>query len=614
MKIRKLTIGGVAAVVLIGAVGAASYWRLEAAESIANPEGKSNAQIWSAVSCRAQLYEQKAKGEVPDMSWMELFRLTLLGRGYHCIQGNSLESSIQFSAEASDADRKEGARIFHERCSACHGVDGSGTPFAPPLNRPQYDHGDSDLAVYKVLRDGIPGTGMQSAGLTLLERLQVVSYLRTLQSRQPEASRPQAPRPPVEVSNQSLLAAGTNPDEWLMYSGSYNGWRHSPSAQITLANIAGLHMRWVAQFDVNDPNIEATPLVIGGTIFTTLDAGHVIALDAKTGATIWEYKRPIPPGLPIEFRVNRGLAAAGGTLFFCSLEGYLVAINANDGKVIWQTLVASPSDDYSMTVAPLVVNRSVIVGVSGGEFGARGFLAAYDVSTGRRQWRFDTIPGPGEAGHETWRNDAWKTGGGGTWITGSYDPSANLIYWGVGNPSPTFSGDVRPGDNLFTDSVIALHAATGKLAWYFQFTPHDEQDRDAAQTPVLADLPIDGVVRKVISWPNRNGFYYVLDRVTGDFLAGAPFVKVTWAKGLELEGPADPVGRRPGVGGAQHKPRRRRRDKLAKPGLRSEAEVAFRTRDRQQFSLHRGFVGQSHTQPERILCRQRFEPGGAADP
>ena len=226
----------------------------------------------------------------------------------------------------------------------------------------------------------------------------------------------------------------------------------------------------------------------------------------------------------------------GSTLFFCSLDGYLVAINANDGKVIWQTLVASPSDGYAITGAPLVVNRSVVVGIAGGEFGIRGFLAAYDVSSGQQQWKFNTIPGPGEVGHETWENDAWRTGGGGTWVTGSYDPSTDLLYWGVGNPGPTFAGDMRPGDNLFTDSVIALHASTGKLAWYFQFTPHDELDRDAAQTPILADLLIKGVVRKAICWPNRNGFYYVLDRITGEFLAGAPFVEVNWAKGLTPTG------------------------------------------------------------------------------
>jgi alcohol dehydrogenase (cytochrome c) len=226
----------------------------------------------------------------------------------------------------------------------------------------------------------------------------------------------------------------------------------------------------------------------------------------------------------------------GSTIFFGTPDGYLVAIDANDGKVIRQTLVGSSSDGYSITGAPLVVNGSVVVGVAGGDNGIRGFLAAYDVSTGQQQWKFETIPGPGEVGHETWENDAWRTGGGSTWVTGSYDPSTGLLYWGVGNPSPDFSAEVRPGDNLFTDSVIALHASTGKLAWYFQFTPHDEHDWDSTQTPVLADLPIDGVVRKVICWPNRNGFYYVLDRVTGEFLAGVPFVQVDWAKGLTSGG------------------------------------------------------------------------------
>jgi alcohol dehydrogenase (cytochrome c) len=536
LKFKKVVIGTLSAIILIGTIGAtALYWRLESGKSIEDPEGKSNDEIWRAVLCRAQLYLQKAKGEVPEVSWVELWGLTLPGRGYHCTEGSSLESSLQFSTDASEDYRKEGARIFHERCSVCHGVDGSGSPFAPALTRSQYNHGDSDLAIYKVLRDGVPGTGMQSLGLTLLERLEVISHLKALQKKN-EARKPQASRLAIQVSSERLLAAGTNPDEWLTYSGSYNGWRHTSTAEMTPANIAQLNMRWVAQFDINNPNIEATPLVIDGIIFTTLDAGHVIALDAKTGVTIWEYKRPIPSGLPIEFRVNRGLAVGGSTLFLCSLEGYLVAINANDGKVIWQTLVASPSDGYSINVAPLVFNHSVVVGVSGGEFGARGFLAVYDVSTGQQQWKFNTVPGPGEAGHETWLNDAWRSGGGGTWITGSYDPSTDLLYWGVGNPSPGFSGDVRPGDNLFTASVIALNATTGKLAWYFQFTPHDEQDRDSAQTPVLADLPIKGVVRKAICWPNRNGFYYVLDRVTGEFLAGTPFVEVTWAKGLTSTG------------------------------------------------------------------------------
>ena len=272
----------------------------------------------------------------------------------------------------------------------------------------------------------------------------------------------------------------------------------------------------------------------------------------------------------------------------------------SSGKRWWQ----APPMVTRFSVAPLVVNGSVVVGVAGGEFGIRGFLAAYDVSTGQQQWKFDTIPGPGEVGHETWENDAWRSGGGATWITGSYDPSTDLLYWGVGNPSPDFSGDVRPGDNLFTDSVIALHASTGKLAWYFQFTPHDEHDWDAAQTPVLADLPIKGVVRKVICWPNRNGFYYVLDRVTGEFLAGVPFVEVDWAKGLTSAGrPILVDDAKVSAEGRRTRPGIDWRDELAKPGLRSETGIDIHSRDREQFGIHKTASGQSNARTESVICR-----------
>jgi alcohol dehydrogenase (cytochrome c) len=277
--------------------------------------------------------------------------------------------------------------------------------------------------------------------------------------------------------------------------------------------------------------------VVGNTIFITEPPATVLALDKKTGKEVWAYERPVPVDLPLCCGVvNRGLAILGNTLFFGTVDGYLIALNANTGNVNWQTHVANPSDGFSLSGAPLVVNDFVVVGVGGGEYGIRGFLAAYDVTTGEQKWKFDTIPGPGEAGHETWQSEAWKTGGGSTWVTGSYDSSLDLLYWGVGNPAPPFTGDRRPGDNLFTDSVVALHASTGKLAWYFQFTPHDEHDWDSTQTPILADLLIDGVERKVICWPNRNGFYYVLDRITGQFLTGLPFVEINWAKGLTPQG------------------------------------------------------------------------------
>jgi alcohol dehydrogenase (cytochrome c) len=539
MKIKRKAFVTSIGVILIGTICAATlYWHLGHWKSIKRVASASNEKIWNAVSCRAGLFLQKVEGGVREVSWAELWELAHPGSGFYCTEGSSMEDNLQYSSHASEDDRIAGGRIFRERCTGCHGSDGSGGPHAPSLTRSGYKHGDSDLAIYKVLRDGIPGTAMPSAGLPLRELLQITAKVRMLQAHVSEGRKGEASRLAIEVSSERLQTAGNNPDEWLMYSGSYNGWRHTSLAEITPANVTQLQIRWIKQFDSNDPIIEATPLVTGGAIFMVAPASKVLALDAKRGDVIWEYERAIPADLPLSGeRVSRGLAVHGSTLFFGSLDGYLVAINANNGKVIWQTLVASPSDGYTITGAPLVVNGSVVVGIAGGEFGIRGFLAAYDVSTGQQHWRFETIPGPGEVGHETWENDAWRSGGGPTWNTGTYDPSTDLLYWGVGNPSPNFSGDVRPGDNLFTDSVIALHASTGKLAWYFQFTPHDEHDWDSSQTPVLADLLINGIVRKVICWLNRNGFYYVLDRVTGEFLTGVPFVELDWAKGLT------PVGR-----------------------------------------------------------------------
>ncbi len=362
------------------------------------------------------------------------------------------------------------------------------------------------------------------------------------------------------MSSEQIRTAGSRTDQWLTYSGSLDGRRYTPLTEITPENVSRLRVRWIRQFGTSGSKIESTPIVVGGFVFTTEPPSDVVALDVRSGEVRWWYRRSLPDKLPIDTSAtNRGLGVLGNVLFLGSLDGVLVAINATNGSVIWQTAVVNPSDGYTMTGAPLIVNGSVVVGVSGGEYGIRGFLAAYDAETGRQQWKFNTIPGPGEFGHDTWKNDAWRTGGGPTWVTGSYDPSLDLLYWGVGNPAPGFNGDVRPGDNLFTDSVIALHASSGKLAWYFQFTPHDEHDWDATQTPILADILIKGVLRQVICVANRNGFYYVLDRTTGEFLVGVPFVEQNWAKGLDSAGrpilssdaKVTSSGRltRPGVGG-----------------------------------------------------------------
>jgi alcohol dehydrogenase (cytochrome c) len=581
MVIKNLIVAMTVSFVLVAACAAGVYWYPASQKIVTDAPVE---KLWHAVACRARFYVDKARGRVKELSWSELWKLTLPQNGFHCTDGTSLEAGLNFGLSASDADLKSGERIFRERCTVCHGADGTGGPVGPSLTRSEYNHGDSDLAIYQVLRDGIPGTAMPSARLPLHELLQVTAHVKMLQAHVSENQKFDRPHPAIQVSNKNLQDGGADTNEWLMYSGSYNGWRHTSLAEITTANVTRLRVRWIKQFDIKDPNIEATPLVINGVMFTVVAPGDVLALDPKTGDIIWEYKRAIPSDLHVEVPVNRGLAVLGSTLFFGSLDGYLVAIRASDGRVIWEKRVTAEASDYSITGAPLVVNRSVIVGVAGGEFKIRGFLAAYDVSTGQQQWKFETIPGPGQVGHETWQNNAWMTGGGATWLTGSYDPSTDLLYWGVGNPSPAFSGDVRPGDNLFTDSVIALHASTGTLAWYFQFTPHDEHDRDAAQTPVLADVLVKGAVRKVICWTNRNGFYYVLDRITGEFLTGVPFVEVDWAKGLTPAGrpiltdvaKVSTVGRRarPGVAGGtnwQNPAFDRRRGSIFVPAIESSS-------------------------------------------
>jgi alcohol dehydrogenase (cytochrome c) len=524
----------IAGIVLVGViVGVAFFWKPLAGISV--PTEK----IWQAVSWRAQLSALKARGGVPDLSWVELWELTRPGNGFSLanvvMEGRSLEGSLT-NPYVSDDDHKTGARIFRERCAACHGNDGAGW-HGPPLTRSGFKHGDSDLAIYKVLRDGIANTPMISANLSLVERWQVVGYVKTLQIHGTGRDVDEASHLNIQVSSDQIRTAGNRPDEWLTYSGSLHGWRYTSLTEITPANVSQLRIRWIRQFDTNELIFESTPLVVNGIIFTSVPPSNVVALDAKSGDLIWRYDQSLPTDLPVCCgRANRGLAILDNALFLGSLDGNLVAINANNGKVIWQTQVAKPSDGYTITGAPLIVNRSVVVGVSGGEYGIRGFLVSYDAATGQQQWKFHTIPGPGDPGHETWENDAWRTGGGPTWVTGSYDPSLDLLYWGVGNPAPTFSGDVRPGDNLFTESVIALHTSSGKLAWHFQFTPHDEHDWDSNQTPVLADLLINREYHKVICWANRNGFYYVLDRVTGKFLVGTPFVEQNWAKGLDSAG------------------------------------------------------------------------------
>jgi len=344
----------------------------------------------------------------------------------------------------------------------------------------------------------------------------------------------------AQVSFDRLLRANQEPQNWLTYSGTFLGQRHSQLTQITPANVKDLGLQWVFQArssEASNTKFEATALVADGVLYTVQPPNDIVALDAATGRQFWIYSyAPSRLARPCCGRVNRGLAILGDTLFMATIDARLIAVDAKSGRPIWTADVAKPEAGYALTLAPLVVKDKVIVGTAGGEYGIRGFLAAYDVKTGKEVWRFYTIPGPGEPGHDTWDKDSWEHGGASVWVTGSYDPELNLTYWGIGNPGPDWNGDDRGGDNLYSDSVVALDADTGKLKWYFQFSPHDEFDYDSTQVPVLADMNWQGSPRKVMLFANRNGFFYVLDRTTGKFLLGKPFVEVSWASGLDKNG------------------------------------------------------------------------------
>jgi alcohol dehydrogenase (cytochrome c) len=342
--------------------------------------------------------------------------------------------------------------------------------------------------------------------------------------------------PATNVTFDRLLKPDQEPHNWLTYAGNLSSWRHSALSQITTANVRDLELKWVFQSRSLEKH-EVTPLVVNGVMYTIQSPNDVIALNAVTGKTIWTFPyKPDPAGKNCCGRLTRGLAILGNTLFLATLDANLIAIDARTGKELWKTQGADPKQGYAFTHAPLVVKDKVIVGTAGGEYGVRGFIAAWDANSGKEVWRFNTVPGPGEPGNETWSGDSWMHGGAPIWVTGSYDPELNLTYWGTGNPGPDWDGAARLGDNLYSCSVIAINPDTGKLVWHYQFSPHNEFDWDATQTPVLADIEWQGRTRKVMMWANRNGYFYVIDRITGEFMKGEPFVKTNWASGFDAKG------------------------------------------------------------------------------
>ena len=339
------------------------------------------------------------------------------------------------------------------------------------------------------------------------------------------------------VTSARLLNGTDDPSSWLMYGGNYQNWRFSPLKDVNTKNVKNLQVAWIFQTGIPG-QLETAPIVADGIMYIVAAYNHVYALDAATGEPIWKYDHPLPDDLRICCGpTNRGVALSGDKVFVATLDAHMVALDRKTGKVIWNVEMDDYKVGYSSTAAPLVVKNNVIIGIAGGEYGVRSWIDAYDVETGKRTWRRYTIPTEGEKGVETWAGDSWKTGGGPAWVTGSYDPKTDILYWATGNPSPDWNGDARKGDNLYTNSVLALNPDNGDMKWYFQFTPHDIWDYDGNTGMFLVDVDRSGSMVPALAQPNRNGFVYVLDRNSGKYLHGSQYVEqLNWAKGLDEQG------------------------------------------------------------------------------
>ncbi len=342
----------------------------------------------------------------------------------------------------------------------------------------------------------------------------------------------QAPDLPADLSERQLRAGEADDDgaDWPLYGRSYRAWRFSPLEQISKENVQRLRPVWTLSTGLHDA-FEASPIVVDGVMYFSTPWNHLYAVNAATGDIYWHFVwRTENPSLPLCCgAVNRGVGVGDGKVIMATLDAHLVALDARSGKLVWDTVLADPAQGYSETMAPQIIGEKVIVGISGGDFGVRGFVDAYDIRTGKRIWRFNTVPGPGEPGHDTWEGESWKTGGGPSWMTCTYEPGTQTIFVGIGNPGPDLAGSERTGANLFTECTVALDVNTGRLKWYFQTIPHDVWDLDNIVEPIIDDITIDGRLRNVVMFASKNGYFYVIDRKSGEFIYAIPFShQITW--------------------------------------------------------------------------------------
>ena len=484
----------------------------------------------------------------------------------------SMTAAADVAAQAVDSGRK----AFEIRCARCHGADGNGGEMGPPIaiRLPALD----DREIEKLIRDGVPAKGMPPNVVDAPEIEVLVKFLRILERT--AADRPLERRAVQTTDGQKLegivLGEGfhdlqlrtddtrvhllrragdrfrrvTSESNWPTYNGDPGGNRYTALAQIDKANVSRLAPKWL--FTVpNVGQLQVTPVVVDGIMYVTA-ANECFAIDAGSGRRIWHFKRPRTKGVA-GGHTNRGVAVAGDRLFMVTDSAHLAAFNRFTGELLWESELADWRKNYAATSAPLTAGNLVISGVSGGEHGANGFVAAHDQETGKEAWRFWTVPKPGEPGSETWKGKDIEHGGAPTWFTGSYDPALDIVYWPTGNPSKEYNGDDRIGDNLYANSILALERKTGRLRWYYQFTPHDLWDWDATQTSVLIDREWEGKPRKLMLHAARNGFFYVFDRIDGRLLLAKAFVRnLTWASGIGPDGrPVKVPGQEPTPAGTK---------------------------------------------------------------
>jgi alcohol dehydrogenase (cytochrome c) len=491
------------------------------------------------IGWRLRVLAKKATGGVDQLSWPDLVLMIRPGSGFWL--GSLRNSDNAYAAiqnpHISQRDVLTGRALFRANCESCHGSAARGGS-APALVGRDLTHGASDWAIFRSIRDGIAGTPMQAHDYPADETWKLVAYLQqqiTEQQHEAVSSTLKA-LPTVWVDVDSVARSSSAGADWPTYYGSYNGHRYSSLDQINRKNVTQLQTRWMYHIPARAPRIEASPLAAAGRVFLTDPHGSVIALDGVTGRQLWRFSRDVPNVSLCCATANRGVALGNDMLYVGTLDAHLIALDAATGEKKWERPLADYRVGYSSTGAPLVVKDMVIVGIAGSEYGAPGFIRAFDARTGRDRWRAETIAQPGQKGHDTWAGDSWRLGGVSSWMTGTYDPELNLLYWGTGNAAPDYDASARAGDNLYSNSVLALQADTGRLSWYFQYSPGDDHDWDAVQTPVLADVKLGGVAHKVLLSANRNGFFYVLERETGHFVRAAAFVRQNWAVRIDASG------------------------------------------------------------------------------